>query len=172
MQESLTNAERKFRHPDALLVKPSTESDHEPSLTQETPMGVSFLVEKSCIQLQDRTQRTFDLPQRYFSLPAFHRTDRTTSASLICTGRLFRTIHAVNSCNSNAFPASYEVLRHSSGCGMVYLMPISALGVLRDQHVRQKAGACEPSGNWSRREPRLERFCRSGAGRPSGQSAL
>lgn len=60
-QESLTNAEREFRHRDALPVKPSTESHRKPCFAQENLVRVALLVQRSCIQLQDRTQRTFGL---------------------------------------------------------------------------------------------------------------
>jgi hypothetical protein len=96
-QEALTNAKREILHLNVLLVKPSTETDHESSLAQETLVRVSLGVEKSCIRLRYRTQRSFDRSQRNFSLPAFHPTNRTTSASLFCVGRLCRTLNVVHS---------------------------------------------------------------------------
>jgi hypothetical protein len=108
-QKSLANGEREFRHLNALLVKPSTESDHEPGLAQESLVRVSLLVERSRIRLQDRTQRTFDRSERYLALPAALRTNRPKSASPMFEGRLCRTLHAVNACKSRCFRALYEV---------------------------------------------------------------
>ena len=118
-QKYLANGEREFRHPNALLVKPSTESNYEPGLAQESLVRVSLLVERSRIRLQDRTQRTFDRSERYLALPATHRTNRPKSASPIFEGRLCRTLHAVNACKSLRFRAMYEVLPSSPRCGIV-----------------------------------------------------
>jgi hypothetical protein len=158
-QESVPNAERDFRHRDALLLKPMTESDHEPCLAQETLVRVSLLIESSRIRPQDRTQRAYDRSERYLALPAAHRAIRTRSASPIFCGRLCRTRHAVNACKSRVFAALYGVSLHSPHCGIVLRSPAAVppepdLSARRDRsgslHARRLGGLSERAPRSSR----------------------